>query len=334
MEAHIVLALLFFSLSNIVQAQHKSMDNATIMIPEDIRDKEISAAFPFAAKYEQVFGSNMHYVDEGDPTSEHTFLLIHGNPTSSYLWRNIIPYLSPLGRVVVPDLIGMGKSDKPDIGYTFEEHIEYINTFIDQLDLDNIILVVHDWGSGIGFNYANTHRDKVSGIVFMEAVVRPYKWKDATLLERYLFKRMRHPEKGYKMVVEKNFFLKRLMPMMTKRKLTQEEKDYYMAPYTEEEHRKPIFIWPSQIAFNGEPASSYAIKSSYGEYLPDAPVPKLMFHAKPGMIIKKKEANRIKETWSNLETIDLGKGKHYLQETHPHAIGEGIADWYTRSFMD
>lgn len=293
--------------------------------------KEISTAFPFESQFVDIIDSNMHYVDEGDKNSEYTFLLLHGNPTSSYLWRNIIPHISPLGRVVVPDLIGMGKSGKPDIDYTFKDHIEYMDAFIEKLKLKNIIPVIQDWGSGIGFHYANRFRENVSGIVFLEAIVRSITWSDANLIERFIFKRFRHPKKGYKMIVKNNFFVKRFLPMMTGRKLKKEEMDYYKAPYLKEEHRKPLFVWPSQIAISGTPKFSTDIINAYNAYLPDSEVPKLMFHVKPGMIIKPKEAKQIKATWKNLTAVDLGKGKHYIQETHPHEIGEGIAHWFTQT---
>ncbi|MEM8908596.1 MAG: haloalkane dehalogenase, partial [Bacteroidota bacterium] len=286
------------------------------------------------SKYLKVKGARLHYIDEGAKQAEHTFVLLHGNPTSSYIWRNIVPYLTPHGRVIAPDLIGMGKSDKPNIDYTFQDHIDYIDDFLAQLALDRIILVIQDWGSGIGFHYAHRFTEKVAGIVFLEGITRTITWSDANLIERFIFKRFRHPKKGYKMIVKKNFFIKRFLPMMTKRKLTKEEKAYYAAPYPKEEDRKAIWVWPSQIAISGEPEASHRIIKAYEEWLPTSPMPKLMFHAKPGMIIKPKEAKKIKATWSNLQSIDLGKGKHYLQETYPHQIGQGISDWYSTTFKN
>ncbi len=298
------------------------------------KKKAIASAFPFKSNYQEVLQSKIHYVDEGNENSEHTFLLLHGNPTSSYLWRNIIPYLSPLGRVIAPDLIGMGKSGKPDIDYTFKDHIAFMDAFMDKMELNNIIFVIQDWGSGIGFHYANRFRKKVAGIVFLEAIVRPITWSDANIIERFIFKRFRHPKKGYKMIVKNHFFVNRFLPMMTGRKLTTEEMEYYRAPYIEEAHRKPLFVWPSQIAISGTPKFSTDIIQAYNDYLPTSEVPKLMFHVKPGMIIKPKEAKQIIATWKNLTAINLGKGKHYIQETHPHEIGEGIVVWYGKKFKN
>ncbi len=297
------------------------------------RKQNISTAFPFESNYQEVLESQIHYVDEGDKNSEHTFLLLHGNPTSSYLWRNIIPHLSALGRVVAPDLIGMGKSGKPDIDYTFTDHIQYMDEFIKTLQLKNIIPVIQDWGSGIGFHYSYRFQENVCGIVFFEAITRPIDWKDANLIERFIFKRFRHPIKGYKMIVRNNFFVNRFLPMMTGRKLSREEMRHYREPYLEEAHRKPLFVWPSQISISGVPKTSTDIIRAYSDYLPDSDIPKLMFHVKPGMIIKPKEAEQIKTSWKNLTAIDLGKGKHYIQETHPHQIGEGIVDWYIKTFQ-
>lgn len=308
------------------------MTTLTAISQKTDSNKTISADFPFESRFQKVFNSEMHYVDEGDPESDHTFLLLHGNPTSNYLWRNIIPHLSGQARVIAPDLIGMGKSGKPDIDYTFEDHIKYMDEFISQMDLQNIILVIQDWGSGIGFHYANRNRDNVAGIVFFEAILRPMEWKEANFIERYIFKRFRHPEKGHKMIVEKNFFVDKFIPMMAGRKLAKEEMDHYRAPYLEKEHRKPVRVWPTQIPIGGEPEFSTRVVQEYYEYHPTSNTPKLMFHVKPGMIIKKKEAEKIKKTWKNLDVVYLGKGKHYIQEQYPYEIGQGIADWYSRTF--
>ena len=297
-----------------------------------LADKSILSKFPYKSYFLDVLDSEIHYVDEGNRSGSHTFLLLHGNPTSSYLWRNIIPHLTDYGRVVAPDLIGMGKSGKPDIGYTFEDHIHYIDEFIERLGLSNIILVIQDWGSGIGFHYAHRKKENVAGIVFFEAIIRPIEWKEANLMERFLFKRFRHPKKGYKMIVENNFFVERFIPLMAGRKLKKEEMDHYRAPFLKKDDRKPVWVWPSQIPIGGEPEFSTRVVRDYYEYLPTSDVPKLMFHVKPGMIIKMKEAKLIKTSWNNLETIYLGKGKHYLQEQYPHEIGAGIVDWYTRTY--
>jgi haloalkane dehalogenase len=163
----------------------------------------ISTEFPYESRYVDVLGSEMHYVEqgEGDP-----ILFLHGNPTSSYLWRNIIPHASPHGRAIAVDLIGMGRSAKPDLDYRFVDHARYLDAFIEALGLTNITLVIHDWGSGLGFHYATRHPNKIKAVAFMEAIVRPSNWADANRVERALFKRMRHPDKGDRMNIDNNFF--------------------------------------------------------------------------------------------------------------------------------
>lgn len=328
MQMHPLCLIFLCALSTLTAQETAKTSTMTTAIDTTV----ISADYPYAAHFANVRGARMHYLDEGDPNAEYTFVLLHGNPTSSYIWRNVVPHLTPHGRVVAPDLIGMGKSDKPDIDYTYADHIAYMDDFLDQITTERIIFVIQDWGSGIGFHYAHRFPERVAGIVFLEAIVRTITWGDANLIEWMIFKRFRHPTKGYKMIVKNNFFVKRFLPMMTRRKLTKEERARYAEPYLREEDRKAVWIWPTQIAISGQPEESHRIIAAYEAWLPTSPMPKLMFHAKPGMIIKPKEAQRIKATWSNLEAIDLGKGKHYLQETYPHEIGRGIAEWFVRTY--
>jgi len=290
--------------------------------------EKISASFPFESHYVEVHGSRMHYVDEGtgDP-----ILFLHGNPTSSYLWRNVIPHLKQHGRAIALDLIGMGKSEKPDLDYRFVDHAKYVEGFINALKLASITLVIHDWGSGLGFDYAMRHPERIKGIAFLEAITRTMSWKDANLMERLIFKRFRHPKKGPKMIMKNNFFVEKLMPKAIVRKLSDEEKAHYREPFLEEKDRKPVWVWPNEIPFDGQPADTHSIIQSYHEKLKSSPIPKLLLWAEPGMIIKgKKAAEKIKNTFANTETYFIGKGKHYLQEDHPHVIGKAIANWYTQ----
>ena len=293
--------------------------------------QEISAEFPYESKYLDVYGSKMHYIEEyADPTDTNqlTFLFLHGNPTSNYLWRNIIPYVEGKGRAIAPDLIGMGKSDKPNIDYTYQDHIKYLDEFIRQKDLKNVVLVLHDWGSGLGFNYAHNNESDIKGIVFMEAVTKALSWDDAGFAEKILFKRFRDDEKGHKMIAEKNFFIdKFLFKLGTERKLTDEEKAYYAAPYPTVESRKPVRVWPLEIPFDGPTAANYEIINGYAQWLKETNVPKLLLYAKPGMIIRKEQVETIKSDMKNLEAVYIGKGKHYVQEDHPHEIGRAIENW-------
>jgi haloalkane dehalogenase len=285
----------------------------------------ISAKFPYESRYIELLGSKMHYIDEGQGP---TFLFLHGNPTSSYLWRNIIPHITPIGRAVALDLIGMGKSDKPDIDYRLHSHIQYVEAFIQKLELKDMILVIHDWGSGIGFHYAMQNENNVRGIVFMEAIWRTMSWKDMPLIERFLFKRFRHPKKGYKMIVKKNFFVEKLLPKFVVRKLSEEEMDQYRKPYLEEASRKPVFVWPNEIPIDGHPKDNAEIVERYAAKLKESDIPKLLLWAKPGAIIKEKGRNRIINEFKNVKDVYLGKGKHYLQEDHPDKIGTAITGWF------
>src|ERR671918_1275104 len=190
--------------------------------------QNISAEFPFESKYVEVLGSKMHYIDEGEGDP---ILFIHGNPTSSYLWRNIIPYVEPHGRAIAVDLIGMGKSDKPDIGYRFVDHARYLESFIEKLDLKNITLVVHDWGSALGFNYAMRHEDNGKGNAFMEAFLMPLTWSEFPENVKGIFQTIRTPGSGYDLIVNKNFFVEKLLPDAILRNLTQEEMNQYREPY-------------------------------------------------------------------------------------------------------
>jgi haloalkane dehalogenase len=283
-----------------------------------------SAAFPYESKFVDVLGSQMHYVEVGDGAP---IVYVHGNPTSSYLWRNVIPHTEAQGRSIAVDLIGMGKSGKPDIDYRFFDHLDYLEGFIEALGLKNVVLVLHDWGGGLGLSYARRHSENVRGIAFMEAVVTPMTWDEMNLMQRFLFKRMRDPKKGDRMNLQKNFFVKRLMPMMVSRKLTDEEKSAYAAPYPTPASRKPVAQWPREIPISGEPADMHTEISANHGWFKSTEIPKLFLHASPGAIFPPKKAAQLQSELSNLETVHVGKGKHYLQEDEPEAIGRALEAW-------
>lgn len=285
----------------------------------------ISAAFPFTANYVEVHGSKMHYVDEG---SGDPILFLHGNPTSSYLWRNVIPHLSGLGRCIAPDLMGMGKSDKPAIEYRFMDHVKYLDAFIEALDLQNITLVIHDWGSGLGFYYAARYPKKVKGIAFMEALLMPVPSYEAMGASAELFQMFRHPEMGRKMIIDDNGFIEQILPQAVVRDLTEEEMNHYRAPYLEPASREPLFRFPNEIPIGGEPADVHEAAVQYHEWLKQTELPLLMFAVTPGAIMLAPIVNWAKATLKNVQTIELGKGIHFVQEDHPHAIGQAIAEWY------
>ena len=274
-----------------------------------------------------VQGRQMAYVEmgEGDP-----IVFLHGNPTSSYLWRNVMPHLADQGRCLAPDLIGMGDSDKlSDSGpdrYRFVEHREYLDGFLEAVGVrDAATFVVHDWGSGLGFDWANRHRDAVRGIAYMEAIVHPVTWDDWPESAKAIFQGFRSPA-GEDMILEKNLFIEAVLPSSIARKLTDEEMAVYRRPFTEPgESRRPTLTWPRQIPIEGEPADVHEIVSSYGAWLKESPVPKLFINADPGAILIGKQREFCR-SWPNQREITVS-GIHFVQEDSPDEIGQAVAEW-------
>ncbi len=291
----------------------------------------ISADFPYEKAYVEVEGSRIAYIDEGDGQP---ILFLHGNPTSSYLWRNVIPYVTHDYRAIAPDLVGMGDSDKPDIGYTFEDHARYIDGFVEALGLEDVILVVHDWGSALGMRYARLNPDNVAGLAFMEAIVPPVLPApsfEAMPPDMAEFFRTLRSSAGEELVLEQNWFVEVVLPEMgVLRDMTEAEMDAYRAPFTTPESRAPILQWPREIPIAGEPAFATTEVEANGAWLRTSPLPKLLFHAEPGMLFTAPVVAEMTGTVPNLEVRFLGVGTHYLQEEHPHLIGHGLADWLRR----
>jgi haloalkane dehalogenase len=315
----------FSKISIVVAIALSSCSMAAALKTLDGTEANVSAEFPFESKYAEVLGSKMHYVDEGTGP---TFLLLHGNPTSVYLWRNIIPHLKKHGRVVAVDLIGMGKSDKPDIDYRYATHRRYLEGFIDKLNLTDITLVIHDWGSGLGFAYAAKHESNVRGIAFMEAMTRPLKWADLPFMERDMMNKVRDKRDGYKMIVIDNFFIDSVMQLMTGRDLTDEEMAYYRAPYHTKASRKPVRVWPQEVPFDGKPAASFRVIDGYARWIETTELPKLLLWAKPGVLIKEADVTKIEARMKNLTTVYIGPGRHFVQESQPTKIAKAIASWF------
>jgi haloalkane dehalogenase len=287
---------------------------------------DISPDFFYVSHYIEVEDSQMHYIEtgNGDP-----ILFLHGNPTSSYLWRNIIPAVTPLGRCIALDLIGMGKSDKPDIEYRFFDHMKYVEGFIRAKDLQNIALVLHDWGSALGFHYASRHESNVKGMAFMEAILKPIaSWEEMDEGTRQMFQALRTPELGWDLVVNQNFFVERAIPGSILRQLTEGEMNRYREPFTDPASRKPIWRWPNEIPIAGEPADVVEAVESYSRWLQSTALPKLLFYATPGAVITAKEVEWCQQHLKNLTTVDIGEGIHYIQEDNPHRIGSQLARWY------
>ncbi len=291
----------------------------------------ISADERYTKKQIEVRGHRMTYVDEGtgDP-----IVLLHGNPTSSYLWRNIIPHLTQLGRCVAPDLIGMGDSQKlahsgPD-AYTFVEHRSYLDAFLEALDInENIFFVIHDWGSALGFDWCCRHPQSVRGIAYMEAIVCQYDWQDWPDDARKIFQGFRSPA-GEKLILEKNYFIELVLPGAVIRELSPAEMEVYRRPFLSPgEDRRPTLTWPRQIPINGEPREVAQIVDSYTSWLATTQVPKLFVNAEPGSILVGR-AREFCRTWPNQEEVTVN-GKHFIQEDSPAEIGQAIADFIRRS---
>jgi haloalkane dehalogenase len=282
----------------------------------------------YAKQTAEVHGLRMAYVETG---SGEPIVFQHGNPTSSYLWRNVIPHLEGLGRCIAPDLIGMGDSAKLEVSgpdrYTFVEHRRYFDALLDQLVGDEpITLVIHDWGSALGFDWANRHRDRVKGIAYMEAIVRPLTWAAWPDAARQLFQAFRS-EAGESMVLENNVFVERVLPGSVLRGLGEAEMAVYRRPFLEAgESRRPTLTWPRQIPIEGEPADVTEIVQAYAEWLPGSEVPKLFVNAEPGAILTG-EQREFCRSWSNQREVSV-KGSHFIQEDSPDEIGQAIADWW------
>ncbi len=286
---------------------------------------EIGTEFPFESKYVEILGSNIHYIDEGEGDP---ILFLHGNPTSMYLWRNIIPYVSDDARVVAFDLIGMGKSDKPDIDYTFEDHARYLDAFIEELDLKNITLVVHDWGSGLGLNYAANNENNIKGIAMMEALLMPIETKDMSEQRRNRFlNRMATMDAFRESAITDNSIVESISRRVV-REMTETEMDAYREPFQTPESRELTFVWVTQIPVDGKPENVFNIVTAYNNWLQETEIPKLLLYVSPGAIVTADVVEWSVANMKNLEVVDLGEGRHFVQEDHPDEIGEAISDWY------
>ena len=275
----------------------------------------------------EVRGKRMAYVEmgEGDPV-----VFLHGNPTSSYLWRNIMPHVAGQARCLAPDLIGMGDSDKLDDpgpgSYRFVEHREYLDGFLDAVGLGgNAVFVIHDWGSALGFDWGNRHRDRTRGFCYMEALVRPVTWEEWPEAAKAVFQGFRSPA-GEGMVLGKNVFVERVLPGSILRKISEEEMAVYRRPFaTPGEDRRPTLTWPREIPISGEPADVVGIVRAYSEWLASSDVSKLFIDAEPGAILTGPQ-REFCLGWPN-QTVAKVKGSHFIQEDSPDEIGKALSDW-------
>jgi len=285
----------------------------------------------YSKKFVEVLGKRMAYVEagQGDP-----IVFLHGNPTSSYLWRNVIPHLAGQGRCIAPDLIGMGDSEKlsatradgRDGRYRFVEHRRYLDGLLEALGVRrNVTLVIHDWGSALGFDWAHRHPDRIRGIAYMEAMVRPMEFSDIGFFPGLMFRAMRGFP-GEFLIMRRNLFIERILPASVVRDLGEEEMNAYRAPYVNGgEDRRPLLTWPREIPFDGEPSDTQQIIAAYSEWLTQTPVPKLLISADPGAILIG-DALEFARGLPNQREVRVA-GIHFLQEDAPDEIGSAVADW-------
>ncbi len=288
----------------------------------------ISAEMAYEKQYRDVHGKKIAYVEagEGDP-----IVLLHGNPTSSYLWRNVIPELVGRGRVIAPDLIGQGDSEKLPASdgpqrYSFLTAYHYLDGLLAAIGADhNVTLVIHDWGSALGFYWAQQHPDAVRGIAYMEGIVCPVTWEDWPEAARGIFQGFRSP-KGEDLVLQRNMFVEAVLPSSIIRKLGEEEMQHYRAPFSSPDDRQPTLNWPRQIPIDGEPADMVELVASYGQWLAgNAQLPKLFINADPGSILTGRPREFCRG-WPNQTEVTV-KGNHFIQEDSPREIGQAVAQW-------
>ena len=281
-------------------------------------------------KYREILGKRMAYLDSG---SGQSIVFLHGNPASSFLWRNITPHVEDIGRIVVPDLIGMGDSEKlegtdnPD--YQYHGQYKYLSTLLDELDLgEEINLVIHDWGSAMGFQYARENADKIKSITFMEAIVMPLTWDQWPENARNIFQLMRS-DAGEEIVLEKNVFVERILLNDSANGFSDEEKAEYIRPFINAgEDRRPTLTWPRQIPIDGSPEAVINEVIKNGEFHKNSDIPKLFINADPGSILIGEQREFVR-TWNNLEEITV-KGNHFIQEHSPNEIGKALSEFINK----
>ncbi len=283
---------------------------------------------PATQQFATINGKRIAYLEagSGDP-----IVLLHGNPTSSYLWRNVIPHLEGLGRVIAPDLIGQGDSEKlPESEgserYSFQVAFDYLDGLLKHIAADqNVTLVLHDWGSGLGFHWASQNPQAVKGVAYMEAIVAPLSWQDWPESARGIFQGFRS-DKGEDLVLTRNLFVEGVLPSSVLRDLSEEEMAHYRAPFDTPANRQPTLNWPRQIPIDGEPPHMVSLVEAYGAFMAESPIPKLFINAEPGSILVGAQRDFCRR-WPNQTEVTV-EGSHFIQEDSPEAIGRAIADWY------
>lgn len=281
---------------------------------------------PQLSKKIKVRGSDIHYLEQG---SGDPILFLHGMPTSSYVWRNILPALSETARCIAPDLIGMGESDKPDIDYRIFDHIAYINDFIDALGLKKLTLVLHGWGSVIGFDYAYRNESNIKGIAFFESHVRPTTdWNMLSLPVQQLASLLKRPGASYRAIVQQNYLVKKLLPKGVIRNLSPEEMQEYLKPFPTIESRKPLWQYIQDLPLGEGPDDVVELISRYSKWLETSSLPKLMLYAIPGFITTVATVQWARDHIKNLQLVGLDDVLHFAQESVPELLSEKLSEWY------
>lgn len=274
----------------------------------------------------KVLDSTMAYREAGDPDAP-VALFLHGNPTSSYIWRNILPLVAPVAHCIAPDLIGFGQSGKPAIEYRFADHVRYLDAFLEQMKIASAYLVAQDWGTALAFHLAARKPEFVRGLAFMEFIRPMPTWNDFHPDQIETFKRFRTPGVGEEMILENNLFIEAVLPAATARKFTEEEMEIYRAPFPTPESRRPTWRFPNELPIAGAPSDVYAAMEEAHRALAASTYPKLLFVGNPGALISPAFAENFAKNLKNCEVVRLRSGLHYLQEDHPDVIGANIKEW-------
>jgi len=283
-----------------------------------------SADFPFQSRYAEVLGSKMHYIEQGDGP---VYLFLHGNPTSSYLWRNVIPPVAAHARCIAPDLIGFGKSDRPDIGYRFLDHYRYLEGFIGALGLKDLVIVGHDWGGALGFYYAMNNPGNVKGYAALETFASTFRWEDFPADFRMGFKLFRTPIVGQFMIMVMNVFINKLLPSAIHGELSKEAHAHYRSAFPTIRSRYPVYVWPNEIPIDDRKNDTYDAMSELERRFSEFEFPILLFTSKPGGIVTPKRVEWFRKNTRDLMVRNIGPGLHYLQEDNPVGLASGIIEW-------
>jgi len=282
--------------------------------------------FDIALPQVDVLDSKMAYREAGDHEAP-VVLFLHGNPTSSYIWRNILPLVAPVAHCIAPDLIGFGQSGKPDIEYRFADHVRYLDAFLDRAGISSAFVVAQDWGSGLAFHLAARRPEFFRGLAFLEFIRPMPTWNDFHLDQIETFQKFRTPGVGEEMILKGNAFVEGVLPGATVRKLTDQEMSVYRAPFPTPESRRPTWRFPNELPIDGKPADVYSTMEKAHHALAESSYPKLLFVGNPGALISPSFAEGFAKSLKNCRVVQLSSGLHYLQEDHPDVIGANIKEW-------